>query len=84
MKPLALFAVLVALMVFVAHIARTGGESAGYREASEKYRSELCSCGAKRSCVFGPGIIGVQWCDTGRWSECEPDPKFRVPQKEDK
>lgn len=46
------------------------------RRARESERSE-CICGATQSCAFGPGIVGVQRCETGsvmqnQWSRCEP------------
>ena len=51
----------------------------------DEYKKESqneCICGGEQTCPFGPGIVGVQKCNTGsfmknQWGRCEPDPKYR-------
>jgi len=43
-----------------------------------------CSCGAVRTCAFGPGIVGRQKCWTSvvmgnEWTRCEPVPEAKAP-----
>lgn len=45
--------------------------------AHEQRAKHQCSCGQKRTCAFGVGIVGEQSCqedrwDGNKWSRCEP------------
>jgi len=54
------------------HIGYDNGHLA---EMDREYKAEECGCGTEQSCVFGPGIVGVQHCGYSRkWSRCEPAP----------
>jgi len=56
------------------------GSMEGHTKVREEAQKDTCGCGEQRSCPFGLGIIGTQYCTFSHdWSRCEPDPRYFVP-----
>lgn len=77
--------VLFKLLVYVAFMGfgfvfghtfgSASGHSSGFSAGAKRFENS-CSCGAVRTCPFGPGVVGQQVCQTtslkNKWSRCEP------------
>ncbi len=66
------FMFIVALLV-----VGLGGLFSFDRSDDRNDRTNECGCGWRRTCPFGPGVVGEQQCETdplmvNRWSRCEP------------